>query len=478
VSVVPDEVESTPEALGAEAERRFPAGFVWGAATAAFQIEGSTTVDGRTDSIWDEFCRRPGAVKAGDTGDPATDHYRLYERDIALMSELGLGAYRFSIAWPRVRPDGGDVNPAGLDFYERLVDRLLENNIRPWATFYHWDLPQALEEKGGWANRDTAYRFVDYVDAVLDRLRDRVPVWTTFNEPWCSAFLGYGSGRHAPGRTEPRAVVGAVHHLLLAHGLAVGRIRELAPHSEAAITLNLFPIEPADPESPSDIEAARRIDGLQNRIFLDPILRGSYPADVVEDLARFGFADHVRDGDLATIAAPIDLLGINYYRGHAVTFSPTDVESDGYPSEWVGSENVGFVSRGFPLTDSGWEVQPPGLVDVLLRLHREYPKLPLYITENGAAYRDVVDGDGKVRDDDRIAFLDGHLRAAHDAIEAGVDLRGYFYWSLLDNFEWAEGYAKRFGIVHVDYASQKRTPKQSALWYARVIADNCLPAAG
>jgi beta-glucosidase len=447
---------------------------VWGAATAAFQIEGSTTVDGRTDSIWDEFCRRPGAVVAGDTGDPAADHYRQYERDVALMSELGLGAYRFSVAWPRIRPDGGPVNPLGLDFYERLVDRLLENGISPWATFYHWDLPQVLEERGGWANRDTAYQFVDYVRAVLDRLGDRVPVWTTLNEPWCSAFLGYASGKHAPGRTEPSAAIAAVHHLLLAHGLGMAAIRELAPSADAGLTLNLFPVEPADPESPADVDAARRIDGLQNRIFLDPVLCGSYPQDLLDDLAPFGIADNIQDGDLAIISAPVDLLGVNYYRAHTVTAGPGDEPSSG-PSEWIGAEHVGFLSTGQPRTDSGWEVQPPGLVDVLVRMHHEYPPVPLHITENGAAYRDTIDPDGEIRDHQRIAFLDAHLRAAHTAIEHGVDLRGYFYWSLLDNFEWAEGYAKRFGIVHVDYASQRRTPKLSAWWYANVIAVNGLP---
>jgi beta-glucosidase len=448
---------------------------VWGAATAAFQIEGSTTVDGRSDSIWDEFCRRPGAVKAGDTGDPATDHYRQYERDVELMTELGLGAYRFSVAWPRIRPDGGAVNPLGLDFYERLVDKLLENGIAPWGTFYHWDLPQALEERGGWANRDTSYKFAEYVRTVLDRLSDRVPVWTTMNEPWCSAFLGYASGIHAPGRTEPRAALAAVHHLLLAHGLGMSAIRELAPSADAGLTLNLYPVEPSNPDSPSDVDAARRIDGLQNRIFLDPVLRGEYPQDIVDDVARFGFTDHVRDGDLEIISAPLDLLGINYYRGYTVTGTPAEQPEE--PSEFPGAEDVGFLSLGLPRTDSGWEVQPPGLVDVLVRLHEEYPPIPLHITENGAAYRDVIDDDGHIRDQERIAFLDAHLQAAHTAIEHGVDLRGYFYWSLLDNFEWAEGYAKRFGIVHVDFASQRRTPKQSAWWYAKVIAGNSLPRA-
>jgi beta-glucosidase len=453
-------------------EHTFPAGFVWGAATAAFQIEGSTTVDGRSESIWDAFCRRPGAVVAGDTGEPGADHYRQFERDVALMAELGLGAYRFSIAWPRVRPDGAEPNPAGLDFYERLVDCLLANGISPWATFYHWDLPQALEERGGWASRDTAFRFADYVRTVLDRLGDRVPVWTTLNEPWCAAFLGYASGIHAPGRTEPAAAIAAVHHLLLAHGLGLAAIRDLAPRADAGITLNLFPVDPADPESESDVDAARRVDGLQNRIFLDPVLCGEYPADVLADLAPYGLAEAIRDGDLAVISAPIDLLGVNYYRAHTVAGSDTPAAG---PSEWIGAESVEFISSGLPRTDSGWEVQPPGLVDVLVRLHEDYPRVPLHITENGAAYRDIVDPDGQIRDHQRIAFLDAHLRAAHTAIDHGVDLRGYFYWSLLDNFEWAEGYAKRFGIIHVDFASQRRTPKQSAHWYAHVIAHNSLP---
>jgi beta-glucosidase len=463
VSVVPDEIESTVST--------FPTGFVWGAATAAFQVEGSTTADGRRDSIWDEFCRRPGAVVAGDTGEPGADHYRRFEQDIALMNDLGLGAYRFSIAWPRVRPDGGALNPAGLDFYDRLVDCLLANGISPWATLYHWDLPQALEERGGWANRETAFRFADYALSVLDRLGDRVAAWTTLNEPWCSAFLGYASGRHAPGRTEPRAALAAVHHLLLAHGLSMITIRDLAPAAQVGITLNLFPVTAADPTSPSDVDIARRVDGLQNRIFLDPLLRGEYPADLLEDLAPFGFSDHLQPGDLTHISTPIDLLGVNYYRAHTVRRTSASWE----PSEWVGAEDVEFVSSGLPLTDSGWEVQPPGLTDVLLRLHHLKPSLPLYITENGAAYQDALDQDGEIRDHQRIEFLDAHLRAAHDAIQEGVNLRGYFYWSLLDNFEWAEGYAKRFGLIHVDYASQRRTLKHSAHWYAKVIASNSLP---
>jgi beta-glucosidase len=466
MSVVPSAVSSEESV-----SLRFPTGFVWGAATASFQIEGATTVDGRTDSIWDEFCRRPGAVANGDTGEPAADHYRRYGEDVELMSSLGLGAYRFSVAWPRVRPDGGPLNVAGLDFYDRLVDRLLAAGIAPWATLYHWDLPQALEAAGGWTARDTAYRFADYAESVAARLGDRMAGWLTLNEPWCSAFLGYASGRHAPGVTSPAAAVAAVHHLLLGHGLAMERLRARAPGVPAGITLNLFPVTPA---SPSDEDAARRVDALQNRIFTDPVLRGGYPADVLADLAPYGLADLVRDGDLPVIAAPIDLLGVNYYRALLVA-APIHGASSG-PSEWVGVEGVRFLPGGHPRTAMGWEVQPGGLTDLLVRLHADFPGLPLYVTENGAAYPDELGPDGRIRDTARRSYLDGHLRAAHAAIRQGVDLRGYFCWSLLDNLEWAEGYAKRFGLVHVDFATQRRTVKESARWYSDVIARNGLPA--
>lgn len=463
MSVVPESKESV--------SLSFPTGFVWGAATASFQIEGSTTADGRTDSIWDEFCRRPGAVVNGDTGDPAADHYRRYGEDVDLMSSLGIGAYRFSVAWPRVRPDGGAVNTAGLDFYDRLVDRLLAAGITPWATLYHWDLPQALEETGGWTSRDTAYRFAEYAGTVAERLADRVAGWMTLNEPWCSAFLGYGSGRHAPGVTSPTATVAAVHHLLLGHGLALERIRAVSP-APAGITLNLFPVRAAT-SSAADEEAARRVDGLQNRVFLDPVLRGAYPADVLADLTPYGLPELIHDGDAEIIGAPVDLLGVNYYRALLVESGPAGPE----PTEWIGAGGVRFLTSGRPRTDMGWEVQPEGLEELLLALHRDHPDLPLYVTENGAAYPDVMTPAGAVVDVDRIEFLDGHLRAAHRAIAQGVDLRGYFYWSLLDNLEWAEGYAKRFGLVHVDFETQRRTPKESARWYADVIANNSLPEA-
>ncbi|SDG58849.1 beta-glucosidase [Lentzea fradiae] len=450
----------------------FPQGFLWGAATAAFQVEGATEVDGRTDSIWDEFCRQPGKVVGGDCGEPAADHYRRFEQDVALMADLGLKAYRFSIAWPRVRPDGGKVNQAGLDFYSRLVDTLLENDILPWPTLYHWDLPQALEVEGGWANRDTAFRFAEYATSAVEALGDRVSSWTTLNEPWCSAFLGYASGVHAPGRQDPRAAVSAVHHLLLGHGLAADAIRAGVPGAQVGITLNMYPIIPVDPSNPADLDVARRLDGLQQRIFLDPLLRGEYPADIVADLEPFGFAGNVQDGDLDIISGPLDMLGVNYYSEHYVSSSANGSEPG--PSPWVGVEQASFPRRDAPITDMGWEVRPDGLTATLLRLHHDYPRLPLYITENGAAFRDHVNGSGAIDDVDRTGFIASHLRAAHTAIEAGVDLRGYFCWSLLDNFEWAEGYAKRFGIVHVDYDTQVRTPKMSARWYSRVARDNAL----
>jgi beta-glucosidase len=438
---------------------RFPADFVWGAATAAFQIEGSTTVDGRSDSVWDAFCRVQGAVRNGDTGDPAADHYQLMGDDVALMDSMGLHAYRFSVAWPRVRPDGGAVNPAGLDFYSRLVDKLLDNGITPWLTLYHWDLPQKLEELGGWENRDTAYRFAEFAQSVTDRLADRVVNWTTLNEPWCAAFLGYASGIHAPGRTDPEAAVAAAHHLLVAHGLGMQVVRDAVPNAFAGITLNLFPVAPVDPTDKSDVDAARRVDGLQNRIFLDPVTLGEYPPDVLKDLPALG--DLVLPGDMKLINAPVDFLGVNYYRDYVVSGNGAPE----FPSPWVGSEHVAFPPRDLPLTDSGWEVTPDGLTTLLVSLKET--GLPLYITENGAAYTGI-------EDDDRVSFLDAHIRAAHAAIEQGVDLRGYFCWSLLDNFEWAEGYEKRFGLVHVDFDTQERTLKRSAHWFAKLIANNGL----
>jgi beta-glucosidase len=470
---------STSElATGVDSDRlAFPPGFWWGAGTAAYQIEGSVAADGRTPSIWDTFCATPGKVAGGESGAVANDHYRRYEQDIALMAELGLSSYRFSVSWPRVQPGGtGRVNPAGLGFYDRLVDTLLGYGIRPALTLYHWDLPQELEDRGGWAARDTAYRFGEYAGLVADRLGDRVELWTTLNEPWCSAFLGYASGEHAPGRTDPADALAAVHHLLLAHGLGVQAVRARIPGARTSIVLNLGAARSVSAD-PADRDATRRVDGLMNRIFLDPLLRGRYPVDVQADTAGITSWPFVHEGDLAVISTPIDALGVNYY-APLLTGSrdAVDASAESAPSAWPGCEGVAFHRAPGPVTDMDWTVDPTGLRDILVRLARSYGNLPLFVTENGAAYADQVGPDGRVRDPDRIAYLDAHLAAMHEALAEGADLRGYFVWSLLDNFEWAYGYAKHFGIVHVDYATQKRTWKDSAHWYREVIGRGGIPA--
>lgn len=435
------------------------AGFRWGAATAAYQIEGATNEDDRGPSIWDTFARTPGRILNGDTGEEAIDHYHRYESDVDIMREIGLDAYRFSVAWPRIQPNGrGPANQRGLDFYRRLVDELLSKDIEPWLTLYHWDLPQTLEDAGGWPERDTAYRFAEYASIVYEALGDRVRNWITLNEPWCSAFLGYASGDHAPGRTEPAAAVRAAHHLLLGHGLAVDALRG----TNVGITVNLYAVSPATTD-PSDVDAARHVDGLQNRLFLDPVLTGQYPDDVQRDLVNVvDFDEFVRDRDLETISAPLNFLGVNYYSRHVVASgSDTGV--------WLGTPTVHITLRGLPVTDMGWEVDSAGLTEVLVRVARDYPSIPLYITENGAAYVDEPPADGRVHDPERTKYLDSHLRACREAIAQGVDLRGYFAWSLFDNFEWAWGYSKRFGLVYVDYETQRRILKDSALWYSEMI---------
>ncbi len=457
----------------------FPPGFVWGAATASYQIEGAAQEDGRTPSIWDTFSRTPGKTLGGDTGDVACDHYHRFREDVGLMKDLGVNAYRFSVAWPRVQPGGsGPANAKGLDFYRRLVDELLANDITPWVTLYHWDLPQELEDAGGWPARDTAARFADYAMLVHGALGDRVRHWTTFNEPWCTAFLGYASGVHAPGRQHAPDALAATHHLLFGHGQAVESIRAADPGAQLGITLNLYAISAADESKPGDLDAVRRIDGLANRIFLDPVLLGSYPADVVADLAGVSDFGFVRDGDLERIAQPLDLLGINYYSRHVVAAEDPDIPAEPYwraPTSWPGSETVRFLKRpGFPVTDMGWEVDAGGLTETLTRVARDYPAIPLYITENGAAYVDTVGPDGSVEDTDRVAYFDAHFRACHDAITAGAPLHGYFAWSLLDNFEWAWGYTKRFGMIRVDYDTQERTIKASGHRYREVIKHNGL----
>jgi beta-glucosidase len=447
----------------ADAGLRFPPGFWWGAATAAYQIEGAVAEDGRSPSIWDTYAAQPGRVAGGASGSPACDHYHRSADDVRLMAGLGLTAYRFSIAWPRIR--SGDAR--GLDFYDRLVDDLLAAGIRPVATLYHWDLPQDLEDAGGWLSRATADHFAAYTAAVAGRIGDRIALWNTLNEPWCSAFLGYGAGVHAPGRTDQAAALAAAHHLLLAHGRAAEVLRATCPSAEIAVALNAGAVRPYT-QSAADHDAARRIDGLLNRLFFDPVLRGVYPADVQADTAWLTDWSFVRDGDLAVISEPIDALGVNYYQPDLVS------AGRGPDRPYPTGGTVAFHPTPGPVTGMGWPIDPTGLHEVLVRLTRDYGPIPIYITENGAAFPDRITPDGRVHDPERVDYLRRHLTAAHRALAGGVDLRGYFAWSLLDNFEWAFGYGRRFGLIHVDYPTQARTLKDSAHWYREVIAANGL----
>lgn len=450
----------------------FPRGFLWGAATSAYQIEGAVDVDGRGESMWDRFCRASGNIADGSSGVDACDHYHRWREDLDIMRELGLHAYRFSIAWPRILPDGhGRPNPLGLAFYDRLIDALLEAGIEPFVTLYHWDLPQALEDQGGWASRATAEKFVEYADVVSRHFGDRVENWITQNEPWCTAVLGYQRGIHAPGRRDLRSALAASHHLLLSHGWSVPVLRANSRKSEVGLILNLTPAEPASP-SDFDHDACRHFDGSFNRWFLDPLYRRQYPADIVADyessgrLGTRGF-DVVQPGDLRAIAEPTDFLGVNYYT-RAV------IRSDHVPED-KNSERTVYQAPKEEWTEMGWEVYPDGLRDVLLRLHLDYRPAKLYVTENGASYSTGPDGSGRVRDERRVAYLRDHLCAARRSIEDGVPLTGYFVWSLLDNFEWDRGYDQRFGITWVDFETQRRIPKDSANWYRDVIATNAIP---
>jgi beta-glucosidase len=431
--------------------RRFPPGFVWGVASSAYQIEGAATADGKGESVWDEFCRRPGVIADGSSGAVACDHYHRMETDLDLLTELAVGAYRFSISWPRIQPNGsGALNEAGLAFYERLVDGLLRRNIKPYVTLYHWDLPSALQhEQGGWAARDTAYRFRDYAAIVARRLGDRVASFATHNEPWVTATLGHEFGLFAPG-VKNRAIASQVsHHCLLSHGLASQAIRAVRSEVPVGIVLNLSPVTQATQSGP-DVAQAALEDGLLVRWYMDALLKGNYPADVLRHLGAD--APRVEPGDLQLIAQPLDFLGVNYY----------------YPTVAHAGKPATPAAPGAPITDMGWEVAPAGLTGLLLRLARDYRLPPLLITENGAAYRDRLEN-GRIEDEARRQYLESHVRAAADAIESGVDLRGYFVWSLLDNFEWASGFEKRFGLYYVDYATQARIAKRSAGWYAGLL---------
>ena len=446
--------------MGALPKTGFPRDFTFGVATSAYQIEGAVNEDGRGESIWDRFCHTPGRVANGDTGDVACDHYHRFERDLDLIAELGLDAYRFSIAWPRIVPEGrGPVNQLGLDFYRRLVEAALQRGIRPVATLYHWDLPQPLEDAGGWAVRDTALAFAEYAEIVIAALGDVVSDWITQNEPWVSAVEGYAQGKKAPGLADWPTAIRASHHLLLSHGLAVDVFRAVAPaEGRIGITLNLAPMI-ASSEAALDVAAARRADGYHNRWYLDPVLRGRYPADMLDFYASRGVdLGFIADGDEALIGRPTDFLGVNYYSVGRI--------KDAGDETFLGFE---FLAPHPPVTEMGWEIAPGALTDLLVRLHREYGPLPMMITENGGAFPEEAN-DSYVEDPARVAFLSDHFEAARQAIAAGVDLEAYFVWSLLDNFEWESGYRPRFGIVRVDYPTQERTLKESALWYRDLVA--------
>jgi beta-glucosidase len=442
----------------------FPPDFLWGTATASYQIEGAIAEDGRAPSIWDRFSATPGKTFEGHTGEIADDHYHRMHEDVALMAQLGLGAYRFSVSWPRILPQGkGAVNEMGLDFYDRLVDELLKQGIIPMVTLYHWDLPLALHEKGGWLIRETSYAFADYAEILARRLGDRVSWWTTHNEPFCTAYLGYGIGIHAPGMQDLQSAVTAGHHVLLSHGLAVPRIRaHVRPDAQVGITLNFTPIYAADARPETQL-CVQQEDTLQNRWFIEPLLWGHYPNGLFDYMKSF--PPTINAGDFAAISAPIDFLGVNYYHRELARAS-NKTERTGSASE------IEYISPvpGSTYTDMGWEVYPDGLRDLLIRLHTVYAPGPMLVTENGAAYNDFWDGNGHISDPQRIQYLDSHIQAVGEAIAAGVPVRGYFAWSLLDNFEWAEGYSKRFGIVYVDYATQRRIVKESGRWYASFLA--------
>lgn len=442
----------------------FPDDFRWGFATAAYQIEGAATDGGRGPSIWDTFAHTPGLTHRGDTGDIACDHYHRWEADLDLLRDLGVSDYRLSVSWSRLQPRGaGELNPEAVAFYRALLAGLRDRGIRPLVTLYHWDLPQPLEDAGGWPVRTTAERFADYAERTAHALGDLASDWVTLNEPWCSSFLGYGSGAHAPGRREPAAAIAAAHHLNLAHGLAVPRIRAAVPGARIGIT-NIVTDVVAASDSPADRAAAERVDAGSNRVFLDPVYLGAYSDAVLETLP--GLRDHVRPGDLELIGAPLDFAGVNHYQRVIVHHRPGAGMLDAVetPAE--------------PATTSfGWSVTPDAFAAVLRRVAAEYTRLPIYVTESGASYDDYVDPDGVIADHERVAYLRGYLDAAAEAIRGGVDLRGYYAWSFLDNFEWAEGYSKRFGLVYVDYRTQERIPKLSAHWYRRAIRGHRAQAA-
>uniref|UniRef100_A0A7C2GF36 Beta-glucosidase n=1 Tax=Dictyoglomus thermophilum TaxID=14 RepID=A0A7C2GF36_DICTH len=436
----------------------FPKEFLWGAATASYQIEGAWNEDGKGESIWDRFAHTPGTIYENQNGDIACDHYHRYEEDVELMAEIGLKAYRFSISWPRIFPEGrGKLNPKGVYFYEKLIDKLLEKNIKPAITLYHWDLPQALEDKGGWLNRDTAKYFSEYANFMFYKFGDVVPIWITLNEPFVSAFLGYAWGWHAPGKKDMKGAFVAGHNMLLAHGLAVQAYRDGGYKGNIGITINVATVYP-ETNSEEDLKAAEKQDAFGNRWFIDPIFKRKYPEIIWKILEENNWSFDFPISDFDIISSPIDFMGINYYTRNIVAYDK---------NSHLGVKRVEGPNEH---TDMGWEVYPDGLYDILIQLYRDY-KIPIYITENGAAYNDTVE-DGRIRDINRINYLKEHIKRTYFAIRDGVDLRGYFVWSLMDNFEWAHGYSKRFGIIYVDYNTQKRILKDSAYFYKKIIEEN------
>ena len=444
----------TPTSLPHIARADFPADFVWGCSTSSFQIEGATAVDGRTPSIWDQFCLQPGSIRDGSDASIACDHYHRWPEDLDLAQQFGMNAYRFSIAWPRIFPDAsGKPNQAGLDFYSRLVDGMLERGLQPWATLYHWDLPQYLQEQGGWENRATVDAYLSYADVVTRHLGDRIKHWITHNEPWCTAMHGNWDGMHAPGNKDFKVALQVCHHVMLSHGLAVPLIRANVPKAQVGIALSLHPLRAAS-ELESDQIAMHRHDGLRNRWFLDPLFGRGYPADVMAHCAAY--LPQLEAGDLAVMAAPLDFLGVNYYFPETIAAAPESPPLHTKLKEVAGRERTGF----------GWEVAPDGMLELLQRIAREYPAIPIYLTENGSSYDDHVEDDGSVQDTARRDYFIRHLGALQQARQQGVDVRGYFAWSLMDNFEWAEGYLRRFGMVYIDFATQQRTVKQSGHWFS------------
>ena len=428
---------------------RFPDRFIWGVATSSYQIEGATSADGRGESIWDRFCSQPGRIADGSDGTQACQHYRRWRDDVALIADLNVDAYRFSVAWPRVLPEGdGPVNGPGLDFYDQLVDGLLGAGIAPLPTLYHWDLPQALQDRGGWTDRRTSGAFADYAEAVVGRLGDRVGSWVTLNEPFVSADHGHVTGEHAPGHQSMAEGLTAAHHLLVAHGLAGQVVRSIAPDADLGIVLNFTPVTPASLGA-ADREAADRVDAWENRWYVEPVAGLEYPEPLATELGWD--RSEILAGDLDLISQPLDFLGVNYYTRQVVSADPDREQSP-----------------EFPVTDMGWEIHPDSLAEQLRTLHDRYRFARYLITENGAAMPDRVRDRGRIADDDRITYLRDHLGAVHDAITAGVPVDGYFAWSAFDNFEWAHGYEKRFGLIEIDFDTMARTPKKSALWYAEV----------